>query len=170
MAINSPLDGQTPPLLVPGDGFVQLEGMEMQVPSRVLEIGQTFTVKYFYANRGGLPVYEVQTWGLMQILDPDLNPAGRLKEVMLTGVKDGHQKFPTGSTLGVGISNFSFAPLSESLTENQMASVKAGTLSVFLLIGGVWKDNRNEFHYWVECRRAKWPSFPSVENFNWLGL
>jgi hypothetical protein len=101
----------------------------------------------------------------MQILDPDKNSDRHLKEVFLAGVKEGHKKFPTGSTLGVGLNQFAYAPLSEPLTEAQIVSIKEGKQTLFFLVGGGWRDNRNEFHYWVEGRRAELPLFPSLQNF-----
>lgn len=159
--------------LRPGDGFVQLEDSKfnLQVPSVPLQDGQTFSLKYFYANRGGLPVYDVQTWGLLHIVIIEKNPEDHLRKVMLEGVKKGHEKFPDkGATLGVGIEHHSFATLTEPLTEKQIHAVKQGECALVLMVGGVWRDNRNEFHYWVEGRKAELPNFPELDPFRWKGF
>ena len=157
----------------PGDGFVQLEDdkFEMQVPSIPLQPGQTFSLKYFYANRGALPVYDVQTWGIMHILILEANPTEHLKQVMLDGAKKGHEKFPDkGATLGVGIVHHSFATLTEPLTEKQIDAVRQGVCALILMVGGVWKDTRNTFHYWAEGRKAELPDFPDLTNQRWKGF
>lgn len=159
--------------LSPGDGFVQLEDgkFNLQVPSVPLQPGQTFSLKYFYANRGGLPVYDVQTWGLMHILPVELNPAEHLNSVMLDGVKNGHEKFPNaGSTLGVGIEFHNIAVLTEPLTEKHIRAVRQGVCALIFMVGGVWKDNRNHFHYWVEGRKAELPNFPDLAPFRWKAI
>ena len=67
-------------IFVPTDGFIQLEaeGSELEIPAIELKAGQTIRFKYFYANRGARPVYDVQSWGLMQVLDPSKNSANHL--------------------------------------------------------------------------------------------
>jgi hypothetical protein len=171
-AVAKKLDEKAPSLK-PGDGFVQLENskMELQIPSIPLKAGQKFSLKYHYENRGGLPVYDVQTWGLLHILSVELNPPGHLKSIMLDAAKQGREKFPNaGGTLGVGCEHYSFAALSEPLTDDQILGVKKGELALFFIVGGVWRDSRNQFHYWVDGRKAEIPDFPELGSFRWKGI
>jgi hypothetical protein len=161
------------PALSPGDGFVQLEDSktELLIPSMPLRVGDRFSLKYWFSNRGGLPVYDVQTWGILHILVPGLNPPGNLKRVMLEGVKQGHQEFPdSGSTLGVGAELHGIAVIAEPLTKEQIDGVRDGSLALFFVMGGVWKDNKREFHYWVDGRVAQISNFPNLDGFSWRGL
>ncbi len=155
---------------IAGDGFVQLEELELLIPSAELMVGQKIELKYSYANRGVLPVYDVQSWGLLQVLNPKMNPSARLKEVLLAGIKEGHKKYREGGTLGVGMSCFAFAPLSQPLTQNQMIALKEEREVLYFLVGGVWRDNEDNFHYWVDGRCAELPLFPSLKDFRLKNL
>ena len=163
-------DEQTQIRIVPGDGFVQLENLELQVQAVTQQVGQTISVKYFYANRGGLPVYEVQTWGLLVILDPAKNSGPHMKSLMLASARDGHQKFPGAATLGVQQTGFAFAPLPEPFTQAQIDALSSQNEALFFLVCGVWKDNREQLHYWSACRKALLPASLNVEKMNWLNL
>jgi hypothetical protein len=163
-------DATTSPRLVATDGFVQLENIELQVTSVVLEAGQTLRAKYFYANRGVLPVYEVQSWGLIQVLDPTLNPGPRLKAVMKAAARDGRNKFPGTGSLGVQRTNHAFAQLSEPFTKDQIEALGNKSAMLFLLIGGVWVDNLGEAHYWAVCQQAEFLAGLTWENYAWRDL
>jgi hypothetical protein len=163
-------DAATSPRLAVTDGFVQLENVELQVQSATLTAGQTVTAQYFYANRGALPVYEVQTWGLMQVLDPLKNSGPHLKAVMRAAAKEGHQKFPGAATLGVQRVAHSFAPLSEPFTQEQIESLGNKSALLFLLIGGVWVDNRGEVHYWAVCQQAEFHQGLTWDHYAWRSL
>ena len=172
-AVAKRLD-ESSPALSPGDGFVQLEteNMELQIPEPPpLKVGQTFSLKYHYSNRGGLPVYCVQTWGILHFLVIELNPPDRLKSLMLSAAQDGHTKFPNGgSTLSVGTNHWSFAALGTPLTEEQIEGVKQGIYGLFFVVGGVWKDNRDRLHFWSDGRMAELPHFPNLDVFHWRGI
>jgi hypothetical protein len=161
---------QTQVRLIPGDGFIQLENWEFQVQAVTQQVGHTVSIKYWYANRGGLPVYEVQSWGLLVILNPEKNSGPHLKSLMLASAKDGHQKYPGGATLGVQQTAFAFAPLPEPFTEMQIDALSSQREALFFLVCGVWKDNSDQPHYWSECRKALLPTTLSVEGMNWLNL
>jgi hypothetical protein len=93
-----------------------------------------------------------------------------LKQVALESAKQGHAKFSNmGSTLGVGAENHNFAGLAEPLTSEQIAGVQKGTWGLFFMVGGVWKDNNNQFHYWSDGRKAEAPNFPDLSPFTWRG-
>jgi len=159
-------------ILNPGDGFVQIDDkrLELQIPSNPLQAGQTFSLKYFCENRGGLPVYDVQSWGILNILSPELNSMDHLKRVMRDSAIQGRDKFPNhGSTLGAGGESFNYAVLAEPLTDEQIHGMRAGTLSLFFVVGGVWRDNDNKFHYWSDGRKGDFPNFPNVSPSTWRG-
>jgi hypothetical protein len=163
-------DAAVPPRLDVNDGFVQMEEVNLAVSSPELAAGQTVTATYFYANRGVLPVYEVQTWGLMQVLDPRSNSGAHLKAVMIAGAKEGHSKFPGAATLGVQRRNHAFAPLSEPFTQDQIDSLGNKTAMLFLLVGGVWVDNNGEPHFWAVCQQAEFRQGLTWNNFAWRDL
>jgi hypothetical protein len=163
-------DAQTPPRLSNQDGFIQLEGVNLDVTAMALEAGHSVTSKYFYANRGTLPVYEVQTWGLMQVLDPSVNSGPLLKAVMIAAAKAGHEKYPGAATLGVQLKMHSLARLSEPFTNDQLTALEQKRMSLFLLIGGVWVDNHGAAHFWAACQMAEFYDGLSWERFNWKNL
>jgi hypothetical protein len=163
-------EAAAPPLLTKGDGFIQLEEVNLEVSAAELAVGGTVRAKYFYANRGVLPVYEVQTWGLMQILDQTLNSGPHLKAVMRAAAKDGHSKFPEAATVGVQLKRHAFAALNEPFTQNQLEALEDKSMSLFLLVGGVWVDNQGQTHFWAECQIAEFYQGLSWERFNWRTL
>lgn len=159
-----------PQRLAATDGFVQLETIDLQVPSPDLARGQWIKAKYSYANRGVLPVYEVQTWGFMLVLDIEKNSGPNLKAVMIAAAKEGHSKFPGAGSLGVQLSMHSFASLNEPLTQEQIDTLHSKSSALFLLIGGVWVDNQTETHFWAACRRAEFPVGLTWNSFTWTDL
>jgi hypothetical protein len=163
-------DAATSPRLAVTDGFVQLEDVELQVPGTALVVGQLVKAKYSYANRGVLPVYEVQTWGLMQVLDPTRNSGPHLKAVMRLAAQDGHRKFPGAASLGVQRVNHSFAPLAEPFTQEQIEALENKSSALFLLVGGVWVDNQGEAHYWAVCQQAEFHQSLTWDHFAWRSL
>jgi hypothetical protein len=162
-------DAATPPRLVVTDGFIQFEDIELQVPSPQLESGQIISAKYAYANRGALPVYEVQSWGLMQVLDPALNSGPHLKAVMLAAAREGHSKFSGAATIGVQRTMYAFARLSEPFTQEQIDALEKRSSSLFLMVGGVWVDNDGNARYWAVCQRAEFQDM-SWDTVAWLHL
>lgn len=160
----------SPAYLIPGDGFVQLEDLEFIVQAVTLEVEHTINLKYMYANRGGLPVYEVQTWGLLTILDPAKNPAPQLKALMLASARDGHKRFPGAATLGVQRTGFSYAPLPEALTQTQINSLRDQSESLFFLVCGVWKDSRGQVHFWSAAQKAILQPSLSLDKMSWMNL
>jgi hypothetical protein len=163
-------DAIVTPLLSKDDGFIQLEGMNLEVTAKDLIVGGSVTAKYNYANRGILPVYEVQTWGLMQVLDSTKNSGPHLKAVMKVAAESGHRKFPGAATVGVQQEAHAFAPLHEPFTQVQLDALEKKSMSLFVLIGGVWVDNQRKAHFWAECRQAEFFQGLSWERFKWRSL
>lgn len=161
-----------PPRLEVKDGFVQFEEVELQVPSPELQAGQRIVAKYHYANRGALPVYEVQTWGLMQVLDPAKNSGPHLKAVMKAAAEEGHRKFPGAATLGKQRTMHAFAPLSEPLTQEQVTALRNKSSALFLIVGWVWVDNQAKAHFWSVCQMAEFNDTQGLtwNNFAWKDL
>jgi hypothetical protein len=108
---------------------------------------------------------------MLHILIVNLNPPETLKRLMLDAVIEGHKRFPNaGSTVGVNATNHNFAVLGTPLTDEQITGVRYGSQALFFVVGGVWRDNSNEFHYWVDGRRAYCPNFPNMDDYFWRGI
>ena len=65
---------------------------------------------------------------------------------------------------------FAYAPLSEPFTQEQINALQESREALFLLIGGIWKDNQQEVHYWSECQRVEMSNSLNWNNFSWRKL
>jgi hypothetical protein len=157
-----------------GGGFVQCEERSIcitssdevpRVSSGDLRVGEVIRIQFHYANRGGTPVRDCQSWGVVVVVDPEKNPGPRLREVMLNGIKEGYEKFKgSGSDLGVGIKMHNFG-VGTPLTEAEIAGMKDGSLRAHAMFGGAWRDMKGNPYYWVKAEWTNWPQVPIEQSF-----
>jgi len=164
--------------VAPSNGFVQFESKDLIFP----RIGYPLQIKFAFANRGTRPVTDVQSWGMILLVDPVKNPPLRMKELFSDSFRNGYQKFTgEGSTLGIGISNWNVAtsttifpesdtaPATQSLvlTQDLIDQLKDSKLRVYFGAGGGWKDEAHHQSYWNECEWADWNAYPDFSQIIW---
>jgi|ERR1700733_3952244 len=155
------VEGKQLPLVSPkeeakdlsSEGFVQFENRNLELPSQFLQAGQQMRMKFAFANKGLVPVYDVQSWGVMMVLNRKVNDIVRTKEVFHQSVATGYEKFKgSGSTLGVGIENFNYAPLNnERLTEEDITNLKNKDWNLYFMAVGAWRNSSEKPNFWIQC-------------------
>jgi hypothetical protein len=154
---SSPAPTVTPPKRSSDAGFVQFEKSALLLDTDDLRIGQIIKMNYWYANRGYRPVSDVQAWGLLVAVAPELNPVSRLREIYVKTIQESYKKFKgVGPDLGVSISAYGTA-FSPPLTQEQIDGLKAGTLRLHFIAGGAWTNYAGKASYWFTCEWTNWP-------------
>jgi hypothetical protein len=150
-------------------GFVQFEKRDLELPTLVLQSGQSMRMKFTFANRGLVPVYDVQSWGVMLVLNRKANDIIKTKEIFHQSVATGYEKFKgSGSTLGIGIENFNYAPLNNGhLTEEDITHLKSKDWNLYFIAVGGWRNTVGTPGFWIQCEWAEFPESLDISTASW---
>ena len=153
-------------------GFVQYEDNKGIVADSVqslnnLRVGQVLKINFTMANRGLRPVDDVQSWGLIGIVDPNKNPGKNIRQILLESAKTSYDKAKgAGGPLGVNQSMWNTA-VGTPITQTELDGLKDRSLRIHFMAFGAWTDERNRRGYWTHCEWTNWPGDATTTNWVW---